>query len=166
MNNAVLYFLGGIVFAVAIALIGFVGLDRDMDNRTVVETQIPLEQPIPVGTVKIETLPTFTTLNGINVAFTGREEYPQPISGKFASNITVVSFRATGENAYKSVICILWEDGSLEIIPAGTSNLRLNPEKRAKQIIVKGYSVHERKVFRDSGRAGTLNWEIHYQPIK
>jgi hypothetical protein len=121
---------------------------------------------IPPGTVLIDALPTYRTLNGINVSFKGKESFEQPIAGRAAKDIIIVSFKAMGENAGKSTINILWEDGTVERIPAGTMNRRLPSERVAKQITIQGYCVHERKIFRDSSRTGTLNWEIHYQAVE
>lgn len=121
---------------------------------------------ISEDTVSITSLPSYRTLSGINVIFRGKERYAQNIAGRYAQNITITSFRASGENAYKSAVIIIWEDGSIEVVPAGTANLRLSPEKKAKEIIIQGYSVHERKVFRDSARDGVLDWEIIYEPVE
>lgn len=121
---------------------------------------------ISSDTVLISAIPAYKTLEGSNIAFRGKQRFQQNIAGCYAKRITIVSFRATGENSYKSAIIIRWEDGSLDLVPIGVTNMCFPPDKRAKEIVVQGYSVHERKVFRDSSRDGVLNWEILYEPIE
>lgn len=118
--------------------------------------------PIPSDAVKIQPLPPLLVLTD-TVKFEGKKELPQRIAGNFAKNITVVNFTASGENANKSAVKIVWLDGTVDIIPPGTSNLQLPSGKFAKQIIVIGYSMHERKVFKNSARPGILEWEIRYE---
>lgn len=117
-------------------------------------------------TVVIEALPTFRTLNGINVPFRGKTSFQQVIVGRYAKNIIIPHFKATGENAHKSVIEITWEDGTIDLIPAGTIERHFPQERRAKKIVIHGYSVHERRVFHDSTKPGVLDWEILYIPAE
>jgi hypothetical protein len=163
MTRHIQSFLLGVVCTIFLLVGGFFVWDTYFDGPG----QPPIyTNSIPPGTVIIEPLPTYRTLNGINVSFKGEADFQQVIAGRYAQDIRIISFRATGENAEKSSIIIEWEDGTTEIVHAGVSGQNLGAEKRAKQIIVKGYSMHERKVFRDSAKSGTLNWEIHYQPIE
>lgn len=118
--------------------------------------------PIPSDAVKIQPLPPLVILAGA-VKFEGEKELVQKIAGNLARNITIISFKASGENADKSAIKVVWIDGSVDMIPPGTANIQLPSVKYAKQIIVIGYSMHERKIFKDSPRAGTLEWEIRYE---
>jgi hypothetical protein len=161
-------FLMGALCIVATAIMVLWALDYKrpdpVDGITVEDKQGALA--ISSDTVLITALPSYRTLNGINVAFRGKKRYLQKFVGRYAQNITIVSFRATGEHAYKSTILITWEDDSTEIVSAGVTNIRFSAEKRAKEIVVQGYSVHERKVFRDSIRDGVLNWEILYEPVE
>jgi hypothetical protein len=124
----------------------------------------PHQAPIPPGTVVIQELPPLITLVGTEVPFEGKVELPQPLAGSLAAELTVVRFYASGENANKSVIKLVWEDGSIELIPAGTVNLKLAPDRRAKQISIVGYCMNERRVFKDQPRKGQLTWEIRYSP--
>lgn len=161
------FLLGALCTIGAVIIIGWT-LGYEMPNRAdgiEIEGQ-QATLAIPGDTVSITSLPSYRTLNGINVAFRGQKRYVQNIAGRYAQHITITSFRASGENAYKSAIIITWEDGSLEVVPAGTANMRFPSAKKAKEIVVQGYSVHERKVFRDSGRDGVLNWEIIYEPVE
>jgi len=131
-----------------------------------ISTPMPKGLVIAPDTVVIDRLPSYITLSGINVDFKGRGKFPQIISTRLAKNVLITSFRATGENAQKSSIKIIWEDGTSETVPAGISNRQFPPEKLAKEIIVFGYSVHERKVFHDTAEPGMLNWEILYEPVE
>jgi len=115
--------------------------------------------------VVIKPLPTLRMVSGHEVPFTGKVSLKQAIDGKFAKNVTIVNFAATGVNAEKSAIKILWENGEIDRIPPGTQNKQFAPERRAVEIAIEGYSVKERKIFRDSARPGTLTWEIRYQPV-
>lgn len=116
--------------------------------------------------VSINSLPSYRALNGINVSFIGEKKYPQPIAGRYAKSIIINNFRAAGEHAHKSAILITWENDSVEAIPAGATGLQLPPDKRAKDITIQGYSMHERRIFHDSARKGVLNWEILYEPVE
>lgn len=162
------FLLGVLCTIAAVAMIlwplGYDAPSKQADDIRGEEKQAALA--ISEDTVSITSLPSFRSLNGINVPFRGKKRFVQGIAGRYAQNITIAGFRASGENAYKSAIIITWEDGSIELVPAGTANVRFPPEKRAKEIIVQGYSVHERKVFRDSARDGVLNWEIIYEPVE
>lgn len=121
---------------------------------------------VPPGTVTIQSLPPLLTLAGSGVPFEGKIEIPQPLAGQFARELVIVSFQATGENAHKSTVKIIWEDGSVDLIPAGISERKFAPERRAKQISIIGYCFHERRVFHDLPRKGILSWEIRYAPVE
>lgn len=120
--------------------------------------------PLSPDAVKIQPLPPLLVLTG-TVKFEGKKELPQKISGNFAKNIIIVNFTATGENADKSMIKVVWMDGSVDMIPPGISNFPLTAGKFAKQIIIVGYSMHERKIFKDSAQPGILEWEIRYEAV-
>lgn len=119
---------------------------------------------IPPGAVTIKNLPPLLTLRGDEVPFEGRAEIVQQLAGPAVAEVVVVAFSASGENAHKSAIRIEWEDGGVETVPPGSKNLVLSPQRRAKKISVLGYSFHERRVFKDLARKGTLSWEIRYSP--
>lgn len=120
---------------------------------------------VPPGTVLIKPLEPLRILAGTDVPFRGKKEFPQVIAGKYACYLIVDNFQATGENANKSVIKITWEDGTTDVVPAGTVDRHFNPEKRAAQIVISGYSMHERKVFPDTSQPGTLTWRVLYEPV-
>lgn len=122
--------------------------------------------PSQVATPKIMTvtpLPTLRILYGQSVPFEGSAAFPQAIADRFAQNLHIVSFQATGEHAEKSLIKIVWENGQTDTVSPGTVNLVFPPGRRAVEITVTGYSMHERKLFKDSRRPGTLSWEIQYE---
>ncbi len=121
---------------------------------------------VPPGAVTIKTLPPLLTLRGDAVPFQGKTELVQKLAGRAAAEIVVVAFAAGGENAHKSAIRITWEDGAVETIPPGARNLIFAPQRRAKSIAVLGYSFHERRVFKDIPKKGTLTWEIRYAPVE
>ena len=121
---------------------------------------------IPPGAVIIKSLPPILTLHGDEVPFQGRTEIVQQLAAPAAAEIVVVAFRASGENAHKSAIRIEWVDGGVETFPPGSKNIVLSPQRRAKKISVLGYSFHERRVFKDAARKGTLSWEIRYAPAE
>ncbi|MDF2875107.1 MAG: hypothetical protein K0R22_1790 [Sporomusa sp.] len=116
--------------------------------------------------VTITPMPSLRIIHGIEVPFTGKIELRQAIAGRAARDISVVNFEATGENAEKSVIKIVWENGEIEKVSPGTKNKIFSADKRAVEIIVTGYSMHERRIFRDNSRKGTLTWEIRYEPVE
>lgn len=131
------------------------------------------QQPSPTSNaavqpdaVTITPLPTLRLIRGNEVPFEGKVELKQAIAGRFAQNVTVVSFQATGEHADKSVLKIIWENGEEDKLSPGTQNKTFSPDKRAVEISVSGYSVHERRLFKDSNRSGTLTWEIRYEPVE
>ncbi len=124
------------------------------------------DAPVPTDRVTITPLPSLRIIHGIEVPFEGRVELRQTIAGRAARDVSVVSFQATGENAGKSEIRIVWENGEIETIHPGVQNTRFSPDKRAVEIIVIGYSMHERRIFKDSSRKGTLTWEIRYEPVE
>lgn len=115
--------------------------------------------------VTITPLPSLRIIRGTEVPFKGKIELRQAIAGRAAKDISIVNFQATGEHADKSLIKIVWDNGEIEKISPGTNNKRFSSEKRAVEIVVIGYSMHERRVFKDSSRDGTLNWEIRYEPV-
>lgn len=116
--------------------------------------------------VTITPLPTLRLIRGNEVPFEGKVELRQAIAGRFAQNVAVVNFQATGEHADKSVLKIVWENGEVDKILPGTQNKVFSPDKRAVEISISGYSVHERRLFKDSSRSGTLTWEIRYEPVE
>ncbi|CQR72851.1 hypothetical protein SOV_02350 [Sporomusa ovata DSM 2662] len=115
--------------------------------------------------VTITPLPALRIVRGTEVPFEGKIELRQAIAGQAAQDITIVNFQATGEHADKSVIMIVWENGEVEKVYPGTKNKKFSPGRRAVKISVIGYSMHERPIFRDASRKGTLTWEIHYEPV-
>ena len=116
--------------------------------------------------VTIRPLAPLRLVSGTNVPFEGRTELPQVIAGRYARGVDIIRFQATGENAHKSYVRVIWEDGTEERIPAGATDHRFAPDRRARQISIVGYSVHERRIFRDSGRKGSLTWEIRFEPVE
>ncbi|HWR42411.1 hypothetical protein [Sporomusa sp.] len=116
--------------------------------------------------VSITPLPSLRIIRGTEVPFEGKIELRQAIAGRAAQDISVVNFQATGEHAEKSVIKIVWENGEVEKVYPGTKNKKFIANKRAVEIVVMGYSMHERRLFKDSSRKGTLTWEIRYEPIE
>lgn len=123
----------------------------------------PIETAIPFDAVTITPL---RVIYGTKVPFEGKVQLRQAIAGNFAKKLIVVNFQAAGEHADKSKINIVWENGEVETIYPGTKDRIFPPEKRATQITVTGYSVHERPIFKDSNRKGNLTWEIHYEPME
>lgn len=115
--------------------------------------------------VTITPLPTLRIIRGNQVPFEGKVELRQAFAGRAGRDITIVNFQAAGEHADKSLIKIVWENGEVEKLPPGTVNKTFSPDRRAVEISVIGYSMHERPIFRDSSRKGTLTWEIRYEPI-
>lgn len=158
------YFLIGVLCTLLAVAAMFKVLNLGAPNSF--STPSPTTLAISPDTVVIDRLPSYRTLSGINIAFKGKEKFPQTISTRLAKNLLITSFRATGENAHKSSIRITWDDGTFETVPAGISNRQFPAEKRAKEIVVFGYSVHERQVFHDSSKPGVLNWEIFYEPVE
>jgi hypothetical protein len=123
----------------------------------------PIETAIPFDAVTITPL---RVMRGTEVPFEGKVELRQAIAGNFAKKIIVDNFQATGEHADRSMLKIVWENGEVETIYPGTKDRVFPPEKRATQITISGYSVHERRIFKDSSRKGNLTWEIHYEPME
>lgn len=139
---------------------GFSGRSVEVPAETVSNTVVPPD------TVTITPLPPQQIMRGTEVPFEGRTELKQAIAGRFARKITIVNFQAAGENAEKSTITIAWENGEVDIVSPGTRNKQFSPERRAVSITVNGYSVHERKLFKDSNRKGTLTWELRCEPLE
>ncbi len=126
---------------------------------------IASDTTIPSDAVTIIPLPSLQVIRGNEVPFEGKKEFRQAIAGRFAQNIVIANFQATGEHAEKSVIRIVWENGEVENIPPGTRNKKFSAGKRAVAISVLGYSMHERRIFRDSSSKGMLTWEIRCEPV-
>lgn len=125
-----------------------------------------VQSTIPSDAVTITPLPTLRIIRGDKVAFEGQTELKQAIGGIFAQELTIVNFQATGENAEKSYIKIMWENGEIEKLYPGTANKKFAADRRASEITVVGYSVHERRIFKNSSRPGTLTWELRYDPVE
>lgn len=115
--------------------------------------------------VTITPLPMLRIIRGNEVPFEGKVELRQVFAGRAAREITIVNFQATGEHADKSAIKIVWENGEVEKIAPGAKSKSFSPDRRAVEIVVMGYSMHEQRIFRDTSRKGTLTWEIRYEPI-
>lgn len=158
-------FLIGAVFMLVAVAAGYMVYTGAGNSFTGPEKEIT-DTPVPSDRVTITPLPSLRIIHGIEVPFEGRIELRQAIAGRAARDVSVVSFQATGENADKSEIRIVWENGETETIRPGAQNTSFSPDKRAVEIIVIGYSMHERKIFKDSRRKGTLTWEIRYEPVE
>jgi hypothetical protein len=117
------------------------------------------------NTVTIMPLPSLRIIRGTEVPFEGKTELRQAIAGRAARNLVIVNFQATGEHADKSFIKIVWENGEMEKVYPGTPEKKFAEDRRAVEISVTGYSMHERQILRDSSRKGTLTWEIRYEPV-
>lgn len=141
----------------------FVGAGREISAYFPSQTA---DKQIPADAVIITPLPSFRIMNGNGVPFEGKVELRQVISGHFAQKLVVVNFQASGEHGEKSIIKIVWENGEIEKVYSGTRDRVFPPEKRAAEIIIEGYSMNERRIFRDSPRKGSLNWEIRYEPVE
>ncbi len=118
------------------------------------------------NTVTITPLPSLRIIRGTEVSFEGKTELRQAIAGRAARNLTVVSFQATGEHADKSFIKIVWENGETDKVYPDTPEKKFAEDRRAVEISITGYSMHERRILRDSSRPGTLTWEIRYEPVE
>ena len=116
--------------------------------------------------VTITPLPSLRIIRGTEVAFEGKVELRQTIAGRLARNLAIVDFQATGEHADKSYLKIVWENGEVEKIYPGTKDKQFAEDRRAAEISIVGYSMRERKLFKDSPRKGTLTWEIRYEPVQ
>lgn len=150
-----------LVFIVAGYMV-FSGMEK---NFTTPENRV--ENPESLSNIiTITPLPSLRIIRGSEVPFEGNIELRQAIAGRFAQNLAVVNFQATGEHAEKSAIKIVWENGEIEKVYPGTKDKKFAPERRASAISVVGYSMHERRIFGDSSRKGTLTWEIRYEPIE
>lgn len=135
------------------------------------ETPLPtkpetIQSAVSSGAVTITPLPSLRIIRGESVPFEGKAEFKQAIAGIFAQDISIINFQATGENSEKSFIKIVWENGEVEKLYPGTTNKKFSPNRRASEISVIGYSVHERRIFKNSNRKGTLTWEIRYEPME
>ncbi|MCX7781180.1 MAG: hypothetical protein N2491_09765 [Negativicutes bacterium] len=171
-QNMKSFFLGIVVTLLFGAFI-FMAIDqRDLQlnpgasrfNTATISATQPDKSQYPPDTVKIQPLPPLLSLSG-NVNFEGKAEFPQKLSGTYARGLIIVNFKASGENAHKSAIRISWADGVVETVLPGAANHVFPAERVARQITVVGYSMRERKIFKDSPRAGTVEWEIRYEPV-
>ena len=149
------------LIVVVIAYMLFLGMEK---RATIPENSVADTEDF-ANKVTIIPLPSLRIIRGTEVAFEGKKELRQAIGGRAAQDISIVNFQATGEHADKSVITIVWENGEVEKVYPGTKNKKFSPEKRAVEILVIGYSMHERSIFRDASRKGTLTWEIRYEPV-
>jgi hypothetical protein len=150
-----------LVFIVAGYMV-FTGADK---NFTTPKSQVESPENLS-NMVTITPLPSLRIIRGNDVPFEGTIELRQAVAGRFAQNIDIINFQATGEHAEKSVIKIVWENGEIEKVSAGTKDKKFAPDRRASAISVLGYSMHERRIFRDSSRKGTLTWEVRYEPVE
>ena len=132
-------------------------------SNTIDNTQ-QIPKLVPQDAVRIQTLPPLLTLKD-SLSFNGKKSFPQKIIGRYAQNIQIIRFNAEGENSHKSTLKIVWEDGTTELFYPGTIMKQLPSGKRAREISISGYAVHERRIFPDSSRPGTLEWEIHYEAV-
>ncbi|MEG6586616.1 hypothetical protein [Dendrosporobacter sp. 1207_IL3150] len=153
-------------FTMFIVLIGFYVFFVDPKESTMHSSPKSIQANIPSDSVTITPLPTLRIIRGERVPFEGKVELKQAIAGLFAQDLVVVNFQVTGENSEKSFIKIVWENGEVEKLYPGTTNKIFSPSRRAVEITVVGYSIHERRLFKDSNRKGTLTWEIRYDPVE
>lgn len=157
-------FFAGALTMLVLGIVGymfFVGAGQN----TVPEPK-SAEPAVPSNIISITPLPPLLILSGTEVPFEGKVQLRQAIAGKAAQNISIVNFQATGEQAQKSSIQIVWENGEVENFYPGTKDKKFSPERRAAEIYVIGYSMRERRIFQDSPRKGTLTWEIRYEPFQ
>jgi hypothetical protein len=154
-------FTAGAMLVLVVMVSGYLFLETKESSSP--SSTEPIETAIPFDAVTITPL---RIIYGTEVPFEGKVELRQAIAGNFAKKLIVVNFQAAGEHADKSRINIVWENGEVETIYPGTKDRVFPPEKRATQITVIGYSVHERRIFKDSNRKGNLTWEIHYEPME
>ncbi|MDD4601042.1 hypothetical protein SDC9_05904 [bioreactor metagenome] len=138
----------------------------EADNRLTPPPNKLESSTTPSDAVIIKHLPPLLIMRGTNVPFEGKVELPQAIAGRFAQDIVITNFQATGDNAEKSIIKIVWENGEVENVYPATKDKHFSADKRALEISIVGYSMHERRIFKDSSRKGTLTWEIRYEPVE
>jgi hypothetical protein len=156
-------FIAGVVLVLVLMVGAYLFFGESKENTLSPSPSEPVETAIPFDAVTITPL---RVIRGTEVPFEGKVELRQVIAGKFAQKLIVVNFQASGEHADKSILRIVWENGEVETVYPGTRDRVFPPEKRATQITIIGYSVHERRVFKDSNRKGNLTWEIHYEPME
>lgn len=164
MVNSWKSFVAGALTMLVAGMIGylvFTGMEKSAPPE-----QKSADTTVPADIINITPLPPLLILSGTEVPFEGKVELRQAIAGKAAQNISIVNFQATGEQAQKSSISIVWENGEVETIYPGTKDKQFSPERRAVEISVTGYSMRERRIFQDSRRKGTLTWEIRYEPFQ
>lgn len=152
-------------FVMLVMVIAGYMLFSGTEKRTAIPEKSVVDTEDFANKVTITPLPALRIVRGTEVPFEGKIELRQAIAGQAAQDIAIVNFQATGEHADKSVIMIVWENGEVEKIYPGTKNKKFSPERRAVKISVMGYSMHERPIFRDASRKGTLTWEIRYEPV-
>jgi hypothetical protein len=158
------FLLGAACMLIGVSVyFGFFNSERTLQQHA----SKSLDITIPAAdAVTITPLKPLQFMRGDDVPFEGKVELRQVIVGRFAKNLDIVNFQATGEHAEKSVLRIVWENGEVEKIYPGTKGRKLLPEKRAKEITIIGYSMYERRIFKDSSRKGSLTWEIRYEPVE
>lgn len=169
MKNYILPFMLGAVFSILIFFFAsadgeFLGINASKEN---LDSNISSTQQIKQAkeSVTIMPLPHHLALSGVNVEFKGKQDIPLKLEGAYGRSLRIVSFQATGENAHKSRMKIVWKDGATEVIAPGVVDVRFAEDRLVKSIIISGYSMRERKIFKDSSRPGVLNWEIRYEPV-
>lgn len=160
MKNFLIGAISMLIFVICSYMI-FTGTDKSINTPS----DNTKNTVIPSDTVVITPLPPLLIIRGTDVAFEGKVELRQAIAGRFAKSIVITDFQATGEHSEKSVIKIVWENGEVEKVYPGTKDKRFLSDKKAVEISIAGYSMHERPIFKDSSRKGILNWEIRYEPV-
>ncbi|MBP2634382.1 MAG: hypothetical protein H6Q72_289 [Firmicutes bacterium] len=156
------FVLGAVIMLLAVLAMNMVY--PVTEKQVIPETAIINTEDL-ANKVTITPLPTLRIIRGNQVPFEGKVELRQVFAGRAGRDITIVNFQAAGEHADKSLIKIVWENGEVEKLAPGTVNKTFSPDRRAVEIAVIGYSMHERPIFRDASRKGTLTWEIRYEPI-
>lgn len=151
-----------VALVLSLAVYGWFGVGRGNADVPFQSAQASLV----AEAVQIKVLPPLLRAAGEAVPFEGTVELPLKIAGDYAQELYIVSFAAQGENAHKSALKIVWADGSQEVIPAGARDIRFTPERRAKEISLVGYCMHERRIFKDLPRKGTMSWELRYAPVQ
>ncbi|TWH46879.1 hypothetical protein [Sporomusa sp. KB1] len=154
----------GALAMLVIIIVGYM-LFTGTEKRTAIPEKNVVDTEDFSNKVTITPLPSLRIVRGTEVPFEGKIELQQAIAGQAAQDVAIVNFQATGEHADKSVIMIVWENGEVEKVYPGTKNKKFSPDRRAVKILVIGYSMHERNIFRDASRKGMLTWEIHYEPV-
>lgn len=165
MTKQLRHFAIGALSMLILLVAGYL-LFSETDKNLTTQPNKSVNPTIPSDAVIIKPLPPLLILRGSDVAFEGKVEFRQAIAGRFVQNIVITNFEASGDNADKSMIKIVWENGQVEKIYPGTKDKRILSNQRAVEISILGYSMHERRIFKDSSRKGTLTWEIRYEPVE